>query len=63
MECQDITITLRTFLIEHTEPNHLQWNEKKKKKRKDQLSRNILPLQSGQKNETSKPQKKEIAKQ
>jgi len=63
MECQDITITLRTFLIEHTEPITSSGIRKKRKRKKDQLSRNILPLQSGQKNETSKPQKTEIAKQ
>lgn len=61
MECQDITITLRTFLIEHTEP--ITSSGIRRKRKKDQLSRNILPLQSGQKNETSKPQKTEIAKQ
>ena len=62
MECQDITLTLRTFLIEHSEPITSSGIRKKERK-KDQLSRNILPLQSGQKNETSKPKKKEIAKQ
>lgn len=42
-----------------TQSPPVEWEKKKK----DQLSRNILTLQSGQKNETSKPQKKEIAKQ